>query len=133
MVSASCVTPGTAAVQAPQLCTVQRKIPNIQQQKTPFVQPVQELASVGQDQLLNFERKGHCTVRRLLPAEDSQRLKQAIQKEIDVKQLQALKHRVRGLCAERIARTCTTVGQAKAALRRGHAEVGFLQFFNLWR
>ena len=117
----------------PQLCTVQRKIPNIQQQSAPFVQPIQELASVGQEQLLNFERKGHCTVRRLLPAGDIQRLKQAIQKEIDVKQLQALKHRVRVLCSERIARTCTTVGQAKAALRRGHAEVGFLQFFNLWR
>ena len=85
------------------------------------------------DQLLSFERKGHIQLRDLLPAEVVQQLAHTLQAVIEQRQPEALLHRVRVLCGHREAQACHSTEDAKAALRRARAEVGFLQFFNLWR
>lgn len=89
--------------------------------------------SLAPDQILSFERQGHCKVSKLLQPCRLKDLRTCVQKHVEAHRLESLRHRVRVLCSEKAARLCRTTAQAEAALRKERAEVGFLQFFNLWR
>ncbi|KAK9800783.1 hypothetical protein WJX73_002660 [Symbiochloris irregularis] len=89
--------------------------------------------SLSTEEVLSFERKGHIQLNGLLTAPEVHQLAKHVDQAISKRQLEALRHRVRVLVSEHEAKACRTVEDAKAALRRAHAEVGFLQFFNLWR
>ena len=94
----------------------------------------QEL-SVGQ--LLEFERKGHLTIRAQVPAGEVTALGDSLQRRLAERLPAALEHRRRVLCPELPAARLAAEKDTAAAIRlldgRSAEPVGFLQIFNCHR
>ena len=102
---------------------------------TDLVEPgrlAQARRAVPAQTLLQFERRGHCT----LPALTATRvdlLKQLVLGEVAAQKPEALRHRVRVLVSDAAAQEVHSQAQALAVLRKHHAGLDFLQVFNLHR
>ncbi|KAF8057287.1 hypothetical protein HT031_006095 [Scenedesmus sp. PABB004] len=85
-------------------------------------------------QLLRWERDGFTVSRGLLPREALEPVRDAVQRVVAARRLEALRHRVRVLCPEHPAPgAIATEAEAERLIDASAHELGFLQFFNLHR
>ncbi|KAL6765750.1 hypothetical protein V8C86DRAFT_2448805 [Haematococcus lacustris] len=83
--------------------------------------------------LLDWERRGHTTIKGLLEPQVLHDVKQDVTRLMHKHKLAALRQRVRVLCPE-VQEVPGTEAAARSLIRRhGSSSLGFLQFFHNWR
>lgn len=95
--------------------------------------PARERLVLSPSQLLEWERKGHLTIRRALSEAQLLITRQAAEKAIEKSCLEALRHRIRVLLPEHQQAEVKSKQQGLQHLRAHSRELGFLQYFNLHR